>query len=196
MTIATQRGWATNRKTTPRSLRPWCRAHSLRSADAQSRAPERFKLVLYELGNTGSCSGFHCENFARLVDYEDRYAPGMRRFDTSLRANPMLINMLEAACKLLIEWQPTRVREYLLKIERKPVDRMRTLGFEVADESVRAANLFGVKLPAELVPEVCRSQLGQRKIYVSVRGSAVRASPHVYNDEGDLELLADALARL
>ena len=136
------------------------------------------------------------ENFARLVDYEDRYAPGMRRFDTSLRANPMLINMLEAACKLLIEWQPARVREYLLKIERKPVERMRSLGFEVADEGERAANLFGVKLPAGLDPEVCRSQLAQRKIYVSVRGSAVRVSPHVFNDEGDLELLTDALARL
>ncbi len=136
------------------------------------------------------------ENFARLVDYEDRYAPGMRRFDTSLRANPMLINMLEAACKLLIEWQPARVREYLLKIERNSVERMRSLGFEVADEGERAANLFGVKLPAGLDPEVCRSQLAKRKIYVSVRGSAVRVSPHVYNDEGDLELLADALAGL
>ena len=59
------------------------------------------------------------DNFARLVDYEDDYAAGMRRFDSSLRANPMLIAMLEAACRLLIEWQPARVRDYLLKIERK-----------------------------------------------------------------------------
>ncbi|MES2150695.1 MAG: aminotransferase class V-fold PLP-dependent enzyme, partial [Pseudomonadota bacterium] len=43
------------------------------------------------------------ENFVRLVDYNDSYACGMRRFDTSLRANPILIRMLEVACTLLIE---------------------------------------------------------------------------------------------
>lgn len=136
------------------------------------------------------------ENFARLVDYEDGYAQGMRRFDTSLRANPILIAMLEAACRLLLEWQPGRVRDYLLQIERKSVDRMRSLGFEVADEAQRCANLFGVKLPAGMNPEACRQHLARQQIHVAVRGNAVRVSPHVYNDEHDLEQLADALAQL
>lgn len=136
------------------------------------------------------------EDFARLVDYDDRYAPGMRRFDTSLRANPMLIAMLEAACRLLLEWQPARVRDYLLRIERPSVDRLRSLGFEIADEAERCANLFGVKLPAGLDVESCRQHLAERRIHVSVRGTAVRVSPHVYNDEHDLARLTDALAEL
>ncbi len=136
------------------------------------------------------------ENFARLVDYEDHYAPGMRRFDTSLRANPSLIAMLEAACDLLIQWQPKRIREYLLEIERRPVERLRALGFDIADETQRCANLFGVKLPSTMDPEICRQHLALQQIHVSVRGSAVRVSPHVYNDEGDLMKLADALEQL
>ena len=136
------------------------------------------------------------ENFARLVDYEDGYAQGMRRFDTSLRANPILIAMLEATCRLLIDWQPGRVRDYLLQIERRPIERMRSLGFEVADEAERCANLFGVKLPADMDPEACRQHLARQRIHVAVRGNAVRVSPHVYNDEHDLEQLADALAEL
>lgn len=136
------------------------------------------------------------ENFARLVEYEDRYAPGMRRFDTSLRSNPVLIAMLEASCRMLLEWQPARVREYLLQIERRPVDRMRTLAFEVGDEAERCANLFGVKLTAGMDPEACRKHLAERKVHVSVRGSSVRVSPHVYSDERDLQVLVDALARL
>ncbi len=136
------------------------------------------------------------ENFARLVDYEDRYAQGMRRFDTSLRANPILIAMLEAACRLLIDWQPGRIREYLLNIERGSVDRLRSLGFEVADEGERCANLFGVRLPDGMNPETCRRHLAQRQIHVAVRGSAVRVSPHIYNDESDLVRLADALSEL
>ncbi len=136
------------------------------------------------------------EDFSRLVEYEDGYAPGMRRFDTSLRANPTLIAMLEVACGLLIDWQPGRIRDYLLRIERGSVDRLRAIGFDVADEAERSANLFGVKLPVDLEPEVCRQYLVQQRIHVSVRGSAIRVSPHVYNDEQDLERLTDALARL
>lgn len=136
------------------------------------------------------------ENFARLVDYEDQYAKGMRRFDTSLRANPTLIAMLEAACRLLIEWQPSRVREYLLKIERQSVERMRSAGFEIADEAERCANLFGVKLPDGLNPEACRQHLAEQQIHVAVRGGTVRVSPHVYNDEHHLAQLAEALSQL
>ena len=136
------------------------------------------------------------ENFARLVDYEDRYAQGMRRFDTSLRVNPILIAMLEATCRLLIDWQPGRIRDYLLKIEHQSIERMRSLGFEVADEAERGANLFGVKLPVGMDPEVCRKHLARQQIHVAVRGSSVRVSPHVYNDERDMEKLTDALAQL
>lgn len=136
------------------------------------------------------------ENFARLVDYEDGYAQGMRRFDTSLRANPILIAMLEAACRLLIDWQPGRVRDYLLQIERRSVERLRALGFKVTGDSERCANLFGVKLPAGMDPEACRQHLMQQKIHVAVRGDTVRVSPHVYNDEQDLERLVTALAQL
>ena len=62
---------------------------------------------------------------------------------------------------------------------------MRSLGFEVADEVERCANLFGVKLPAGMDPEACRQHLARQQIHVAVRGNAVRVSPHVYNDEHD-----------
>jgi selenocysteine lyase/cysteine desulfurase len=136
------------------------------------------------------------ENFARLVDYQDGYAKGMRRFDTSLRANPTLIGMLAASCELLLTWQPGRIREYLLGIEREFVSRVRALGFEVADENERAANIFGLKLPAKLDVETCRAALAAERIHVSVRGSAIRISPHVYNDAEDLASLSNVLERV
>ena len=134
------------------------------------------------------------EDFARLVDYQDDYAPGMRRYDTSTRSNPILIGMLEAACRLLVEWQPARIEEYLWRIARPAVERLRAEGFGVADEDLRAANLFGISLPPGLAPESVRQALAARRIHVSVRGSAVRVSPHVCNDEADLLRLAEALA--
>ena len=136
------------------------------------------------------------EDFARLVDYQDDYAPGMRRYDTSTRSNPILIGMLEAACRLLADWQPARIEDYLRRIARPAVERLRADGFGVADEDLRAANLFGIALPPGLAPEAVRQALAARHIHVSVRGSAVRVSPHVCNDEADLLRLAEALAEI
>lgn len=136
------------------------------------------------------------EDFARLVDYQDDYAPGMRRFDTSTRSNPVLIGMLEAACRLLVDWQPARIEDYLRRIARPAVERLRAQGFGVADEDLRAANLFGIALPPGLAPEAVRQALAARRIHVSVRGAAVRVSPHVCNDEADLLRLAEALAEI
>lgn len=136
------------------------------------------------------------EDFARLVDYKDGYAPGMRRFDTPLRANPVLIGMLEASCTLLSGWGAARIEAYLRRIAAPAVARLRSAGFGVADEADRAANLFGVALPPGLEPEAVRASLAARRIHVSVRGASVRVSPHVYNDADDLMRLAEALVAL
>lgn len=136
------------------------------------------------------------ENFAGLVDYQDRYAAGMRRYDTSLRSNGMLIGMLGAACELLLEWQPARIRDYLLGIEAGFAERVAASGFEIAAPVDRAANLFGVRLPPGLAPAAVREALAARRIRVSVRGGSVRVAPHVFNDEADLARLAGALEAL
>ena len=108
----------------------------------------------------------------------------------------MLIAMLEASCRLLLDWRPARIRAYLLDIARGFVARVRAMGCEVADEPERAANLFGVRLPAGIDPETCRAHLAAQRIHVSVRGQAVRVSPHVHNDRHDLMRLADAMAAI
>jgi selenocysteine lyase/cysteine desulfurase len=136
------------------------------------------------------------EDFSRLVDYRDDYAAGMRRFDSSLRANPVLIDTLEASLQQLLAWKPFRVREHLLGISRRPVARLRENGFGVLDEALRAANLFGVVLPDGWSPERCRSQLTEHAIHVAVRGASVRVSPHMHNVESDLERLTEALLKM
>lgn len=136
------------------------------------------------------------EDFSRLIPYQQEYAPGMRRYDCSIRANPILVGMLEAACELLVQWQPARLRNYLLGIEQDFVARMRALGCQVADDADRAANIFGVLLPDHLDSRTVTAELARRGISVSVRGSAMRVAPHVYNNADDLDRLARALEEM
>jgi selenocysteine lyase/cysteine desulfurase len=133
------------------------------------------------------------EDFSRLVDYQDEYAPGMRRFDTSTRANPVLIFMLDKSCELLQEWKADRIREYTLSISRSFVEAAKSKGYTIEDEAKRAGNIFGIRPPAGADLDAIRVRLAEQKIFVSVRGSAIRISPHVYNNEADFSRLASAL---
>lgn len=134
------------------------------------------------------------EDFSRLVDYQDAYADGMRRYDTSLRANPMLILPLEAAATQLLAWQPARIAAYCRSICADFVDRSRDArlrcrgGRGPGRQPVRPAAAAGIGSGAG------PGSPPTRRIHVSVRGSAVRVSPHVYNDVSDLAKLADALS--
>jgi selenocysteine lyase/cysteine desulfurase len=136
------------------------------------------------------------EDFARLTNYQDDYAPGMRRYDTSTRANPVLMHMFNAVLELLLQWQPQRVQAYCYSIARTFVEQARTLGLRVASETHRAANIVGLHLPPQLNVEALRHQLAEQKIYVSVRGSALRISPHVYNTAHDLARVTEVLQKI
>ena len=133
------------------------------------------------------------ENFAGLVDYEERYQPGAVRFDVGEKSNFILLPMLEAALQLLLEWKPFRVQTYLSELVSPWVQQIRDLGFELADESSRGAHLFGIMLPAKMDPMKLKSDLDSKSVSVSVRGKAIRVAPHVYNDHEDMAAFVDAL---
>lgn len=133
------------------------------------------------------------DDFARLVDYQESYRPGAIRYDVGERSNLILLPMLQAALEQVLEWTPQAVQDYCRELTREPLARIRELGFWVEDESHRASNLFGIRPPAGLDVEGLRAALGERRVAVSVRGSAVRVSPHVYNDREDLDALTSAL---
>ncbi len=134
-------------------------------------------------------------DFTKLTDYQDEFDAGMRRFDTSSRANAMLILMLEESLRLFLEWNPSHIRSYLYEISSEPLARLCEHGFGVADRQFRAPNLFGISLPKGFHYEKARTELSSQNIHVSIRGSILRVSPHVYNDAEDLNRLVDSLVR-
>jgi selenocysteine lyase/cysteine desulfurase len=133
------------------------------------------------------------EDFSRLVDYQDSYAPGMRRYDTSTRINLSLVGMLSAALELFRRWQSPRVRDYCREVSGRLVDCARRAGYETPEDGEHAAHIFGIRPPQGTDLQALRRALQSRHVHVSVRGDAIRVSPHVYNDELDIERFADVL---
>lgn len=134
------------------------------------------------------------ERFSSLVDYEDQYQPGAIRYDAGERSNFILLPMMAAALELVLKWSPEAIQEYCRGLTHELFREARDMGYRIEDEGGRGAHLFGIRLPADIPPERLRETLDAHGVAVSVRGSAVRISPHVYNDAADVEALRDALA--
>ncbi len=133
------------------------------------------------------------EDFAGLVRYVDEYRPGAIRYDVGETSNWTLMPMLIESLTQVLEWQPERIQQYGRRLTGGLVDRLRDGGFTVADDTRRPGHLFGFRLPPGTDPIALRERLEQERIFVSVRGDAIRVSVHLFNDEGDIDALARAV---
>jgi len=133
------------------------------------------------------------EDFQRLVDYQDEYAPGAIRYDGGERSNFILLPMFVAALRLILELQPRRIQEYCQRLIDEPVERARELGFTVEDAQWRGAHLFGLRVPERLDLKRLHQAMLARHVVASLRGSALRVSPNVYNTPDDLDALVQVL---
>jgi selenocysteine lyase/cysteine desulfurase len=131
-------------------------------------------------------------DFARLVDYQDEFEPGARRFDVGERSNFALVPAAQSAIRQILEWGVDNVRDTIEAMADGIVERVRPLGLSALPKALRAPHYLGLQLqaglPAGLLPE-----LAKRNVYVSVRGSSIRVTPHVYNTEADVDRFIEAL---
>jgi selenocysteine lyase/cysteine desulfurase len=134
----------------------------------------------------------NAEDFARLVDYQDEFEPGARRFDVGERSNFALVPAAEAGLRQILDWGVDNVRETIEVMVDHIVERLRPLGLTALPKSERAPHYLGMQMESGLPPDLL-PQLASRKVYVSVRGSSIRITPHLYNHESDIDRLVEAL---
>jgi len=135
------------------------------------------------------------EDFSRLIDYQDGYQPGARRFDVGERANFGLLPASIAGLEQLLAWGVPAIARTLLATTRTIAARASALGLEPTPEARRAPHFLGVRFPRGLPPGLL-TRLADRHVHVSVRGDSMRVTPHVYNHEGDVDRLFEALGRV
>ena len=133
------------------------------------------------------------DDFRRVGDYRDDYRPAAARYDVGERSNFILVPMQLAAIRRIQEWSPEAIQEYCRTITRGPLADAAGLGLTVEDEKWRGSHLFGLRLPDGVDPSLLGPALEARSVSVSLRGSAVRVAPHVYNGEEDLQVLLEAI---
>ena len=133
------------------------------------------------------------EDFQNLVDYQDEYAPGAVRYDMAERSNFFLAPIAAASLELLLEWTPGRIQEYCRELTADFLAHIGELGYTVEAPEWRRSHLFGVRMPAHVDLATLRDALAERNISASLRGSALRLSPNVYNNANDIAALTEVL---
>jgi len=132
------------------------------------------------------------QDFARLVDYRDAYQPGARRFDVGERSNFALLPASIVGLEQLLAWGVPAIARTLAAKTATIARRAAELGLASAPERRRAGHYLGLRFPEGVPPDLL-ARLAAERVYVSVRGDSVRITPHLYNNDADVDRLMAVL---
>jgi selenocysteine lyase/cysteine desulfurase len=137
----------------------------------------------------------NARDFSSLILYTESYDAGARRFDMGERANFALLPAAVRAMKQLLEWKAGQVSETVGALNRQLQAAAASLGFIAPAEPFRAPHYLALRRK-EAIPRELPEMLAREKVFVSIRGSSIRVTPHVYNTAEDGERLIACLRRI
>ena len=123
------------------------------------------------------------------------YVAGARRYAMGERDHFISMEMASMGMEMMAEWGHAALTERLGHLTDRLADGLRNSGAQIHEARVRAPHILSLGFkggaPAGLVEKLAAEQ-----IYVAPRLGRVRISPHVYNDEADVDRFVEAFHRL
>jgi selenocysteine lyase/cysteine desulfurase len=92
----------------------------------------------------------------------------------------------------LLAWGVPEVSAASGALNRQLAERAAELGFSAPPEKLRAPHYLCLRREAG-IPREFPEILARERVFVSVRGSSIRVTPHVYNTADDVERLINVL---
>ncbi len=132
------------------------------------------------------------EDFTRLTDYRAQFAVGARRFDMGEKSNASQLGGASAAMRQILTWGVENIQDTLAIKTAAIAASVAPLGLTASN--LRAPHYLGLRRRGG-IPNTLAATLADRKIFISVRGSALRVTPHLYSGEKDLARLTETLTQ-
>jgi selenocysteine lyase/cysteine desulfurase len=132
------------------------------------------------------------EDFAALVDYTHEFLPGARRFDVGQRTNFGLVPMAIAALEQILDWGIPNIAATLQGVTDDLITRAEALGLN-GPVGPRAPHILGLPIPRDSSDRILGA-LHEHGVFASIRGSALRLSPHLHTTDSDRTRLVDTLS--
>ena len=122
------------------------------------------------------------------------YVPNARRYDMGERDHYISLEMASIGMELIANWGQDAIIERLRMLTDRLADGLRNSGVLVSDARVRAPHVLSLQFPGGL-PDDLTARLEAENVFVSPRLGRIRISPHVYNDEADVDRFLDVFRR-
>jgi selenocysteine lyase/cysteine desulfurase len=132
------------------------------------------------------------ENAVYFADL--RYVSDARRFDMGERDHFISMEMAAIGMEMMAEWGPSAITQRLSMLTDRIAQELRGLALHVPDRSLRAPHLLSLAFKGGM-PTGLIEGLASEGIFVAQRLGRMRVSPHVYNEEIDVDRFVAALTR-
>jgi len=127
-------------------------------------------------------------------EYDLTLKPDARRFEEAAPNYPGILGM-GAAINLLLRAGLPAVEDAVLRLADRLRDELPTRGYELVLKPMSPSERSGIvsfRHP-RMVPAELHTRLREAGVIISLRGDFLRASPHYYNSDEDLDRLLEAL---
>jgi len=122
------------------------------------------------------------------------YIDDARRFDMGERDYFIGLEMASIGMEMVGQWGADAITRRLQMLTGRLAEGLRNSGVLMLDEQVRAPHILSLSfpkgMPADLVP-----RLAAERVYAAPRLGRLRISPHVYNDEEDVDRFLEAFRK-
>jgi selenocysteine lyase/cysteine desulfurase len=132
------------------------------------------------------------ENAVYFTDLS--YVPDARRFDMGERDHFISMEMASIGMEMMVEWGAPAIVQRLTMLTERIAAGVRGIDVYVPKPHLRAPHILSLAfkggMPAGLV-----EGLASEGVHVAPRLGRMRISPHVYNDEADVDRFVEVLTR-
>jgi selenocysteine lyase/cysteine desulfurase len=123
------------------------------------------------------------------------YVAGARRFDMGERDHFISLEMAAIGMELVAQWGSAAVVARLRMLTDRLAAGLADCPVHIAPPRVRAPHILSLSF-ARGMPEGLTKRLTVENVYVAPRLGRVRISPHVYNDEADVDRFVATFRKL
>ena len=123
---------------------------------------------------------------------DTRYVTDARRFDMGERDHFISLEMAAIGMEMMAGWGTAAVVARLAMLTQRLSEGLQGLSVTIPETRVRAPHVLCLGFPRGM-PKGLIEALAARRVFVTQRLGRMRISPHVYNDEEDVERFVAAM---
>jgi len=123
---------------------------------------------------------------------DTRYLADARRYDMGERDHFISMEMAAIGMEMMASWGVEAIVDRLSALTRRIADGLAGANVRCPDERFRAPHILSLGFSGDVLPSLIPA-LAARQIYVAARLGRMRVSPHVYNDEADVDRFVAAM---